>query len=327
MPGHPTSHRRLAVVGAWWMLRAEELVRLKLRDVCSNDDSTLVGLDIVVGKAGYAGEGATPFLACICDRPMVSPLCPACTTLAQKAEVELVYKDLTQEELPEMPLFPSATGEALDPAVIAELAKAAAKLLGEPTTSATGAERFGKHWLRTSGAWWLASKGAQEHELKALGRWSSSAVHRYMRNAPVLATALVSVRIAAHLRGAPAAPAGTAIFQTKNRHTAESTVEDTGGTEARLKALVDTLAETAATLRVERAAREEAEARATPPAFVVNTKSGMVHVTRHAGIRTHPSRWQTRCGWSFAFTPFEWASEKGAPGMNCLACIDSAAAK
>eukprot|EP00972_Heterocapsa_arctica_P048253 7115133-Heterocapsa_arctica.AAC.1 len=99
--------------------------------------------------------------------------------------------------------------------MVVRVVEEAARRAGEPLTCCRGLKRFGGHFYRALGAVTLTLWGVPKASVMCLGRWTSCAVDRYLRTAPL--RAIVDIPAAAvaggslvQRRAAPEAGAGAA---------------------------------------------------------------------------------------------------------------------
>ena len=88
-----------------------------------------------------------------------------------------------------LPLFPLHNGDTVSNHRLIKALRLTLEACGLETTiqddSGRLLEKYGGHCLRVSGAQFLAAAGVQVALIQLLGRWSSSAVERYVQNAPL----------------------------------------------------------------------------------------------------------------------------------------------
>ena len=105
--------------------------------------------------------------------------------------------DFSDEEFGNLPLFPNESGDVPSKAAMVDTIQFAASHFGEGLVAEGGAQRFGGHTLRATGAVYFASCGVDVWRIQALGRWGSEAVRGYLRGAHL--TSLASLSAEANL--------------------------------------------------------------------------------------------------------------------------------
>eukprot|EP00971_Amphidinium_carterae_P308657 6133505-Amphidinium_carterae.1 len=99
-------------------------------------------------------------------------LCAAC------AVKTLAAARSSQGARPGDPLFVNPGLSRMSRAELASLARAALQCLGLPATGVTA------HSFRGTGAVFYCAAGIEKQRIMALGRWSSEAIDRYLRDTP-----------------------------------------------------------------------------------------------------------------------------------------------
>ena len=183
--------------------------------------------------------------------------------------------------------------------------------------------------MRVSGALMLASAGTPIHLIQLLGRWSSSAVERYVQHAPLAVVPDIPRRILhpdeaeGHLHpqlprvehrtpGPTPTPATPAAFAAPKTPPVSS--EQFLGLEGQVRDMSTEIQSLRAAL--------------TPPSdtFVTRPRSMVVHaVAVHEHSNNHQV-WQTRCGWQYGLARFYRVPDIEAPLRRCLRFPDSATA-
>ena len=82
-----------------------------------------------------------------------------------------------------LPLFPTIGGKAASKNAMVQTFLRAASFLGIASESADGSQHISGHSLRTSGAQGLSRMGMDTWAIQLLGRWGSTTVQRYIRDA------------------------------------------------------------------------------------------------------------------------------------------------
>ena len=171
------------------MLREIEMATAKVKEaeLVSNDGRIARGaLNVSISKADTEAAGRVAReLLCVCDSPGVRAMdfCPACA-LARLRTGAVEAAPLLGDQAP---LFVNIKGGLVSKGAVRGMAEKAALLLGMSL-----GDRVSGHSFRATGATYLASQGVSKERIASLGRWTSSAIERYLRNAPVFATASIS---------------------------------------------------------------------------------------------------------------------------------------
>ena len=92
----------------------------------------------------------------------------------------------------DLPGFPTCDGDIPAKTAIVQTVRHAAQLLGELLRSSNGAEQFGGHTPRATGAVFYAQAGVDTWRIQSLGRWGSDAIKSYLRGAHVSGLATIS---------------------------------------------------------------------------------------------------------------------------------------
>ena len=188
--GGPVFPRNLVVLGAWFMLREIEAAAARASHVDLVTSEVLgearVHWSLPASKTDQAALGVNRSHGCLCvDK--ADPLCPAHAAWDHHRRLLLrfgVKGEHGNLELPEgFPFFPNAQGRTCSKEEMAATFVAAARHLGVPAASPDGSERITGHTLRVTGAQGMARAGLDVWAIQLLGRWGSSAVMNYVRDA------------------------------------------------------------------------------------------------------------------------------------------------
>jgi hypothetical protein len=182
----PRCQRDVSIVACWWMLREIELASIDAGDVCF--ETTPVAhatLLLKVSKMDQGAKGSRVALACVCTPPATgaNPLCPHCAMKRLYTASVLAVEDGGHNS---QPLVVAQAGGRTSKAGVLAMISKAGELLG-----VAGPVRG--HSFRVSGAVYLAKAGISTDRIMALGRWTSSAVNLYLRDAPTFATLATSI--------------------------------------------------------------------------------------------------------------------------------------
>ena len=148
-------------------------------------------LQLPATKADLEATGVTRTHGCICGGGPVRASCPVHALWDQQLLLATLFRQRCRPAAPDMtlPLFPTASGKVASKAAQAETIKCAAQLLGTPLANSDGTQRITGHSLRTTGAQGLARLGLDVFSIELLGRWGSSCVRGYVRDASVTSAA------------------------------------------------------------------------------------------------------------------------------------------
>ena len=105
-------------------------------------------------------------------------VCPVCA-LARQRDRALAVALRCGVDPDCAPLFPTSDGLEVDRGAAVATIEAIVRAYGELTQDELGCSLCGGHFLRTGGAFLLASLGVNPHKIQALGRWRSSLVIQY----------------------------------------------------------------------------------------------------------------------------------------------------
>ena len=162
----------VCILGCWFMLREIELAGAFRQHLTLDHDE--IRLLIPVHKTATAGSLTSRSLRCPC-RTIVHRLCPWHT--AERHLIRLTSMSGIRPGSPS-PLMPDRNGNVVTKA----MAGISVYHEGEEHHKLP---RFGGHAMRVSGAMVLANAQVPVYLIQLLGRWSSSAVERYIQNAPL----------------------------------------------------------------------------------------------------------------------------------------------
>ncbi|CAK0820375.1 unnamed protein product [Prorocentrum cordatum] len=189
-PRGPLAPFRMLVAGCWWLTREIEISTAPAAMVTFR--MTPSGLQaswlLPASKADPSALGQERTHGC---SGAFANVCPAHALWAQRATLRALFPDRHDEAgMPnlDLPLFPSAQGTAVSKEAVVATIQEAARRLGLPATSADGWPLWSGHSLRAGGAQSLAQAGLDIWIIQLLGRWGSSVVLEYARQAPLLAS-------------------------------------------------------------------------------------------------------------------------------------------
>ena len=327
----------LMIISCWFMLREIEVSAA--RDSHLTIQGEVVQLMVPVHKTNTMGSLTTRVLQCACG-VREHPLCPWHT-----AERHLIRLSSHSSRRPGgyLPLFPQSSGASITKHLLVQAVRRVLSSGGIETTlkddSGREIDKFGGHCLRVAGAQFLAAAGVQLPLIQLLGRWSSSAVERYVQNAPLsivpqIPTEILraqedeSAPLSSSFRSAvgpaPSTPAPPTQrdwpdVQPFNRagHGFISDPAESQQHQAQLvaqKGMIDHLQE---------AVRNIQKALCPPDEILVlRPRSSVVHRSRCDESQNPPVSWRTVCGWRYGCTRFFRVATLGDTHRFCKKCFD-----
>lgn len=181
----------MAIAGAFFLTREIELSRALAShvDLKGSGNGLSASWNLPVSKTNPRGDQCIRVWGCTCQkkgRTAKVELCAAHALARQKERLRVRFPDRPEETLP---LFPSASGSAVEKREVVLAIEALAKLSGQEVHHPDGTPRYGGRSLRVTGAQYLASIGIEIFKIQVLARWESDIVLRYVREAPLAAIA------------------------------------------------------------------------------------------------------------------------------------------
>ena len=144
-------------------------------------------------QADVTALGAFRRLGCSCNEIQQDlDTCPYHSMTSQLSWLKEQHASLSETDFADLPVFPTCDGDIPAKAAIVQTVRHAAQLLGEPLRSSNGAEQFGGHTPRATGAVFYAQAGVDTWRIQSLGRWGSDAIKSYLRGAHVSGLATIS---------------------------------------------------------------------------------------------------------------------------------------
>ena len=185
----------MATLCSWWLLRGIEASAARVRDWRFNFERKTITWVLPVSKTDVKAFGKGMTHLCLCDdRAEMASICPFHTASHYISLLKDFYESLADgftDDFGLCPLFPCSRGGPLSkPATIRAFRLAAASSGAELTQALAGStlQRFGEHCCRVSGAQFMSGKlGLDLYLIQLYGRWSSSAITRYVQDAPLAA--------------------------------------------------------------------------------------------------------------------------------------------
>ena len=230
-----------------------------------------------------------------------------CPFHAAKDQLELLGNIFGCPVDPSLPLFPDRAGMTVTKAAVVRSIETTIEVMGLPIKSDTGGNLYGGHSFRVTGARRLAALGVEVAKIMILARWSSEAVFRYIRDAPL-----------EHL------PAEVTALEEQDDLRAK--IDGLAGELTRMKGSV-----TAAEDRAKEdlaAAVAALTAKCSPSAQkdIIAKLSGRKRKVHHAAAceaEANPSEWRTLCGLAYAGWRFSrhMSAETFPPDALCKNCF------
>eukprot|EP00435_Cladocopium_sp_Y103_P022823 s2498_g5.t1 len=175
--------RDVMILACWFMMRELELASCRWSHLYVAGPT--VNLMLPVQKNDTAGSLTLRTLRCAC-RVRLRPLCPVHAAQRHIARVRAHDSFRSQAEFP---VIPNELGQVASKHFMIQFFRrtlaAAGVALTRPNHEGAQTERFAGHVCRVSGAQWLSRLGMPLNQIQLLGRWSSTAVERYVQLAPL----------------------------------------------------------------------------------------------------------------------------------------------
>ena len=322
-PFSPEKHSHMAdafIIGCWFMMRGIEIAGALRHHLHLEADE--VRLLIPVHKTASSGNLTSRALRCPC-KTIVHRLCPW-----HAAERHLIRLNSIQcgASRSNAPLVPDKHGGVLTKLAMVTALRQLLKHVGIQVDIQTDEgkimPRFGGHSVRVSGAMMLAAAKVPLHLIQLMGRWSSSAVERYVQAAPLVALSSLTsgvfgqtdLQLPATMGSsgsrqpftpvpapAPSTPSGTQIVQTK----------DVRVTEVRSR-----LGHLEEEVKVIRELIKKPE-----QSLIVRPRSSVVHKSIVDEQSNLPQVWQTKCGWAYGCARFFRVQEMDSGFQPCKKCF------
>ena len=340
----------LMILCSWFMLREIEISFS--RDIHLTIAGSEVQLLVPVHKTNTHGALTVRSLMCACgirDRPL-------CPWHAAERHLIRLSNHAHKGNKSYLPLFPDADGGAVSKYQFVKCLRTTLQLAGVETTMndahGRAVERYGGHSLRVAGAQFLAAAGIQTALIQLLGRWSSSAIERYVQTAPLSVVPQIPGEVLAakaHRNSkqgvvSPGTPFAVAVPATPrtapyDRPASSSRTSSTPGrlisdpadgldSSMGIPEVAQELRSTAATqsaqIDVLRAELANLAKAIKPPdeVMVVRPHSSVVHKSLCDEIQTPPAQWRTRCGWRYGTSRFFRVGVMADTQRFCKKCFD-----
>ena len=303
----------LCVLASWFMLREIELSGARAFHLYEGDQC--INLMLPTHKTDVVGQLTVRSLGCAC-RVQLHPLCPFHAGRRHLARLRL---HAGQRSGRDAPLCPDAGGQTpTKQQVVAMIQRVLAGHgvdLMRTNQDGRGVPRFGGHVLRVSGAQFLAAAGVPRDSIQLLGRWASSAIDRYIQQAPLRAAVpnLPHQVLSGSLLASPSSGPATS---TSGPILAGAVSPETNRLSNEVKNLRLGLQEAQSSLSALQAA-----VRAPSVRLVVRRRATIVHLADPSEHDTEPSQWRTPCGWSYGLASFFRVPSVASRHRQCRKCF------
>ena len=291
------------ILGTWFMLREIEVANCLFHHLVLEGNE--LHLILPVHKTSTEGSFTTRILRCGC-RSRLHRMCP--WHCAERHLIRLAGHPAFKSG-GSFPFLPDHEGRFISKARFIDLVRRVLNSAGIPLVyhDEAGHEfpRFGGHCLRVSGAMMLAAAGTPVSLIQLLGRWSSTAVERYVQQAPLAAVPSIpgnilagSDDIARDISGATRAPnpgpppalaprtsPQDGASSRASRQQINGLVTKLAALESEVRALSELIAKPAETL-------------------IVRHRSNIVHQSAVDEQQNEPVTWHTSCGWYYGCKRF-----------------------
>ena len=208
----------MCILGGWYLTRGIELAAAEAGHLIINNQDKTVTFFLPVSKTDTSAFGAHRSHGCCCaalhqqsntSGTLYHPMCPFHVAVDHIRALNTTFGESYMEPDRHNPLFPkvvtapaSSTGQHvvrhLNKNEVIEAIRHCVALTGEHLTAPAvrgTRQRFSEHSLRVAGAQMLARAGIDTVTIMLLGRWGSSAVRRYIQEAPLLRTSLIAIQV------------------------------------------------------------------------------------------------------------------------------------
>ena len=208
---------------------------------------------------------------------------------------------------PSLPLFPDKAGNVISKAAVVKTLETTIEAMGLPIANDVGCKLYGGHSFRVTGARRLAALGVEIAKIMVMARWSSDAVFRYIRDAP--------------LDRLPAE-----VAELEDQRNLHDTIRELKKEVETIKDAVEQ-ADSNAKAELTKAIAQLSEKFApTPEKQVIAKISGRkrkIHFALVGGVDENPLDWRTRCGYCYSgwrFSRHE-STEGFPPDALCRNCF------
>ena len=331
-PGGPLCPRNVIVGGAWFMTREIELSTARASLVrIRTQPELVVEWHLPASKTDPMAFGMSRSHGCACGAGPPRASCPVHALWDQLTFLHARFPErwVGCAPEPQLPLFPDQRGRVVEKSAMVLTIRKAATLLQSPLCSVDCLEQVNGHSLRPTGAQGLSRLGLDLWSIQLLGRWGSTAVRDYVREAALQGASAWARRaaispgtediLAAVTRlaaGAPEPPSREAISAI-----VLETLADLGITERQelTGPLTDEAAAEVALVCEAPAGAVVSEGITPHPQLVTNTASGVQHRILVGPPVLPSTQWHTVCGWRFG--ALDHASHSQESRSRCEKCF------
>jgi len=346
--GGPLAPRNMLVIGSWWMMRETELAntRALLAKVTAHG-GTIGELTLPATKTDAQALGATSAHGCTCGLGSPRADCPAHALWDQLLFLTKRFPSRFRQGVPDasLPLFPTAAGTPASKEAMTATIVEGARLLGCPLRNTDASARVSGHSLRPTGAQGLARLGVDAWSIQLIGRWGSSTVMTYIREAAVdAAAARARATVVQHslpdmlqsLRGAAPTAAPAEVTEARVKQilddwgcAAQNSWRSSLLEELRDAALTRAPASPTSSSSESSTSTRDSTPAPSPPCLLPDRVTHVKSNTTRGGLKHRvvvgppslpTSGWITACGWRFGHAGAA-AQEAGAEDRPCMKCL------
>ena len=296
--------------------------------MCLDGDQIL--LTIPVHKTEMQGTLEYRALKCACSVRELS-LCP--WHAGERHQLRLAARE-DYRSGQHYPLCPSTRGDTPAKKEVIACIRATLEKAGVQTirndTDGCQHQRFGGHAMRVSGAQFLAAAGVSTGLIQLLGRWTSTAVERYIQQAGLQVVPKVSMQALHGVDADSTARASGAALASPTSASRTPAVVAPATPSAQIapvnSAAVVSLREAHSSLEslVQQLGADVQSLRhivmAPETVLVVRCRSLVVHIGAPNEAQNNPSEWRTRCGWPYGVARFFRVQSVTPPYRPCKKC-------
>ena len=192
------------LLAVWFMLREIEFAAARTEDIEAGEAWVLLRIPLHKTAQGGGRELTARQLRCACG-VRSRPMCPAHAAMRHVSRLKVAGFWRRGG-----PLFPDAAGATWAKGETVMLFRRVLLAAGVTLTTVDHeghlVQLFAGHAARVAGAAWLASKGVPTAIIQLLGRWSSTAVERYVQAAPLAVAPEIPGRVLSGGGAGAAAP-------------------------------------------------------------------------------------------------------------------------
>ena len=320
-PTRTTHAADALILATWFMLREKEMAAARVRDLhlILTTEPQQIQLTIPLHKTAIGGDAQITQrrLKCACTTT-TRPLCPAC---AGRRHLNRLHQGQLGD--PDGPLFPTADGQVPTREQNIQLIRRVLEASGIPVDYDDGMGHhkptYGGHAARVAGAHFLAAQGVPMAVIQILGRWSSSAIERYVQAAPMaLAPDVPSMALAGRAGGGgPTASTAQSIIPATVPYSTQEeppTVPDSPTKAAQRPPNETTLVPD---MRPEEALRAIG---AEITHHIVHARTGKTHRPDPAEDTVGQTLWKAPCGWRYGGYRYYRQTGTPAEATRCKKC-------